>query len=171
LCSSPPRKEVCPGFFWSVVVVVVVVDVFFVFCLKVKDMAGSLEEGSGGDYRKEAHYGTFQSGVPQPVPPSQSPHYPSVTGYPVEGTPLREDYNPNRRTWDTHPLPFCGLGFGWFLFILGFFILSIPWYVGTFIFFCIRYDPREHAGLAACAIAALVVFLLGGSQMANQALF
>lgn len=43
-------------------------------------MAGSLEEGSGGDYRKEAHYGTFQSGVPQPVPPSQSPHYPSVTG-------------------------------------------------------------------------------------------
>ncbi len=26
LCSSPPRKEVCPGFFWSVVVVV---DVFF----------------------------------------------------------------------------------------------------------------------------------------------
>jgi hypothetical protein len=46
----------------------------------VKDMAGSLEEGSGGDYRKEAYYGTFQSGVPQPVPPSQSPHYPSVTG-------------------------------------------------------------------------------------------
>ncbi len=43
-------------------------------------MAGSLEEGSGGDYRKEGYYGTFQSGVPQPVPPSQSPHYPSATG-------------------------------------------------------------------------------------------
>jgi hypothetical protein len=43
-------------------------------------MAGSLEEGSGGDYRKEGYYGTFQSGVPQPVPPSQSPHYPSVPG-------------------------------------------------------------------------------------------
>jgi signal transduction histidine kinase len=56
-------------------------------------------------------------------------------------------------------------------FILGFFVLSIPWYVGTFIFFCLRYDPREYAGLAACAIAAVVVFLLGGSTMANQALF
>jgi hypothetical protein len=44
-------------------------------------MADSLEEG---DYRKEAYYGTFQSGLPQPVPPSQGPHYsgqyPSVTG-------------------------------------------------------------------------------------------
>ncbi len=33
LCSSPPRKEVFPGYFWSVVV-----DVFFVFCLKVSLM-------------------------------------------------------------------------------------------------------------------------------------
>jgi hypothetical protein len=44
-------------------------------------MADSLEEG---DYRKEGYYGTFQSGLPQPVPPSQGPHYsgqyPSVTG-------------------------------------------------------------------------------------------
>jgi hypothetical protein len=44
-------------------------------------MADSLEEG---DYRKEAYYGTFQPGLPQPVPPSSGPHYsgqyPSVTG-------------------------------------------------------------------------------------------
>ncbi len=33
LCSSPPRKEIFPGYFWSVVV-----DVFFVFCLKVSLM-------------------------------------------------------------------------------------------------------------------------------------
>jgi hypothetical protein len=45
-------------------------------------MADSLEEG---DYRKEVYYGTFQSGLPQPVPPSSGPHYsgqyPSVTGF------------------------------------------------------------------------------------------
>jgi hypothetical protein len=38
-------------------------------------------------------------------------------------------------------------------FILGFFIVSIPWYVGAFIFFCLTYDPRERSGFAACAIA------------------
>lgn len=38
-------------------------------------------------------------------------------------------------------------------FILGFFIASVPWYVGAFIFFCLSYDYREKSGLAACAIA------------------
>jgi hypothetical protein len=38
-------------------------------------------------------------------------------------------------------------------FILGFFIASIPWYVGAFIFFCLTYDPRERSGFASCAIA------------------
>ncbi len=38
-------------------------------------------------------------------------------------------------------------------FILGFFIVSIPWYVGAFIFFCLSYDPRERSGFASCAIA------------------
>ncbi|CAK9238700.1 unnamed protein product [Sphagnum troendelagicum] len=128
-------------------------------------MADSLEEG---DYRKEASYGTFQSGLPQPVPPSSGPHYsgqyPSVTGYPVERTPLRGEYH------EMHRLPCCGLGFGWFLFILGFFIVSIPWYVGAFIFFCLSYDPRERSGFASCAIAALVFILLGGTQMAHRAI-
>jgi len=111
-------------------------------------------------------YGTFQ-GMPQPVPPSQAPYYnqagysQSVPGYPIEE-------NPNRRTYDSDPLPFCGLGFGWFLFILGFFIASVPWYVGAFIFFCLSYDHRESTGLTACAIAALVFMIFGGSQVANH---
>jgi hypothetical protein len=41
-------------------------------------------------------------------------------------------------------------------FILGFFIASVPWYVGAFVFFCLSYDPRESTGLTACAIAVLV---------------
>lgn len=133
-----------------------------------------VEDGRGG-YSKEgsSYYGTFQ-GMPQPVPPSQAPYYNQqggyqpVTGYPIDGSP---ENNPNRRTYDTDPLPFCGLGFGWFLFILGFFIASVPWYVGAFIFFCLSYDYREKSGLAACAIAALVFLILGGSQMAHHNLF
>jgi hypothetical protein len=39
-------------------------------------------------------------------------------------------------------------------FILGFFLLSIPWFVGMFILFCIEFeDPRELEGLTLCAIA------------------
>jgi hypothetical protein len=137
-------------------------------------MAGSLEEGSGGDSRMEGDYGTFQSGVPQPVPPSLSPHNRSLSGYLLRSrsTPLREIYNRNRHTWDTHPLPFCGLGFGRFLFILGFFLLSIPWFVGMFILFCIEFeDPRELEGLTLCAIAALFFLLVeGGYQLAKQGL-
>jgi len=114
---------------------------------------------------KEGYYGTFQGnqGMPQPVPPSynQGGYSQSVPGYPIED-------NPHRRTYDSDPLPFCGLGFGWFLFILGFFIASVPWYVGAFIFFCLSYDHRETTGLTACAIAALVFMIFGGSQVANR---
>ncbi|KAL6201971.1 hypothetical protein ACLB2K_025683 [Fragaria x ananassa] len=86
-------------------------------------------------------YGTFQGvanyppppphGVfPQPVPPPGATDPPpqyyahgyqsTVPGYAVaEGRPVRE-----RR------LPCCGLGLGWCLFIIGFFLAAIPWYVG-----------------------------------------
>jgi hypothetical protein len=64
---------------------------------------------------------------------------------------------------DPNGLPFCGLGYGWFLFLLGFVLIGVPWYVGTFIFCCLTHDYRERSGLAACAIAAIVVLLLGGS--------
>ncbi|KAI3716208.1 hypothetical protein L6452_23384 [Arctium lappa] len=111
-------------------------------------------------------YGTFQGvrnyppppviGFPQPMPPpgasggpSVNPYahgYQAVPGYAVaEGRPVRE-----RR------LPCCGIGIGWFLFIVGFFFAAIPWYVGAFILLCARYDDREKPGYIACLIAAIV---------------
>ncbi|XP_058218056.1 large ribosomal subunit protein eL20z-like isoform X2 [Rhododendron vialii] len=53
---------------------------------------------------------------------------------------------------------FCwGLGVGWFLFILGFFLGVIPWYVGAIMLLCIKdYDKREKPGFIACAIVAVI---------------
>ncbi|CAN6327277.1 unnamed protein product [Urochloa humidicola] len=130
-------------------------------------------------------YGTFQGssagsgefrkppvGFPQPAPPpgfggagggyhnQQQPYAPAepyyaqgyhaVPGYEVvEGRPVRM-----RR------LPCCGLGLGWALFIAGFFLAAIPWYVGAFIMICVRvHDHREKPGYVACTIAAVVAAL------------
>lgn len=126
---------------------------------------------SGKDYneqydqhRQDQHYGTFQGvhnypppppviGFPQPAPPpgaaTGNPYvhgYQAVTGYAVaEGRPVRQ-----RR------LPCCGIGIGWLLFIIGFFLAAIPWYVGAFILMCARYDHREKPGYVACLIAAII---------------
>ncbi|XP_047308234.1 60S ribosomal protein L18a-like protein [Impatiens glandulifera] len=60
-----------------------------------------------------------------------------------------------------HPLPCCGLGIGWLLFLLGFFFGAIPWYIGTFMLICINVDNREKPGLIACFIAVIIaVFLI-----------
>ncbi|KAL8205414.1 hypothetical protein R6Q57_008965 [Mikania cordata] len=118
------------------------------------------------------HYGTFQGvnnyppsappvpapviGFPQPAPPPGASGGPSVShyvhgyqavpGYAIaEGRPVRE-----RR------LPCCGIGMGWFLFIVGFFLAAIPWYIGAFILICARYDHREKPGYIACLVAAIV---------------
>ncbi|KAG8657831.1 hypothetical protein MANES_03G083700v8 [Manihot esculenta] len=82
-----------------------------------------------------------------PLPPHASPYYAqgyqTVPGYAVaEGRPVRE-----RR------LPCCGIGVGWLLFIIGFFLGAIPWYVGLFVLLCARIDPREKPGYIACTIA------------------
>ncbi|KAJ6407238.1 hypothetical protein OIU84_010694 [Salix udensis] len=54
------------------------------------------------------------------------------------------------------PLPCFGCGVGWFSFLLGF-VFPLMWYYGTFLYFgnYHRKDPRERAGLAAAAIAAM----------------
>ncbi|KAI3789516.1 hypothetical protein L2E82_02315 [Cichorium intybus] len=60
-------------------------------------------------------------------------------------------------------LPFCGIGIGWFLFIVGFFLAAIPWYVGAFMI-CSRSNKREQSGCLACLIAAIfgtVAYLCG----------
>ncbi|KAL5803255.1 hypothetical protein ACOSQ4_031560 [Xanthoceras sorbifolium] len=116
----------------------------------------------------QPQYGTFQGvanyppppspavGFPQPVPPpgATGPHpasyyahgYQAVPGYAVaEGRPVRQ-----RR------LPCCGIGVGWFLFIIGFFLGAIPWYVGLFLMLCARIDQREKPGYIACTIAAVL---------------
>ncbi|KAI3772787.1 hypothetical protein L6452_03981 [Arctium lappa] len=54
------------------------------------------------------------------------------------------------------PLPCFGCGVGWFSFLLGF-AVPLMWYYATFLYFgnYYRRDPRERAGLAASAIAAM----------------
>ncbi|XP_008784423.1 60S ribosomal protein L18a-like protein [Phoenix dactylifera] len=116
-------------------------------------------------------YGTF----PPPPPPSSSapllpqPQYPPPltyyhnpqqpatyhaiqVGYQtqpyqalVDGIPMREP-----------PLPFCGIGIGWALFLSGFFLAAIPWYVGVFILLFVALDYREKPGLVACTVAAVL---------------
>ncbi|XP_027126328.1 60S ribosomal protein L18a-like protein isoform X2 [Coffea eugenioides] len=55
------------------------------------------------------------------------------------------------------PLPCFGCGVGWFSLLLGFFC-PLFWYYATILYFGNYYhkDPRERAGLAANAIAALI---------------
>ncbi|GER37132.1 ribosomal protein L18ae family [Striga asiatica] len=54
------------------------------------------------------------------------------------------------------PLPCFGCGIGWFSFLLGF-LCPLMWYYATILYFgnYYRKDPRERAGLAASAIAAM----------------
>jgi len=75
----------------------------------------------------------------------------------VEGVPVQEP-----------TLPFCGIGIGWFLFLLGFFLAAIPWYAGAFLLFFVALDHREKPGLIACTIVgifALVPLILNGIRM------
>ncbi|KAK7272634.1 hypothetical protein RJT34_29354 [Clitoria ternatea] len=122
-----------------------------------------------------AQYGTFQGvsnypppptephpaiGFPHPVPPPGAidsahlpPYYPhgyqAVPGYAVaEGRPVREPR-----------LGCCGIGCGWCLFILGFFLAGIPWFVGAILMLCSRVDHREKPGYVACIIAAVLAII------------
>ncbi|CAM6037878.1 unnamed protein product [Sphagnum compactum] len=133
-----------------------------------------------GYYTDGQQYGTFQAPPFMQQPQIPSPggmYYPSVPAFPrvADGIPLSGNYNyyPGGRLehsnregcchhGDPNNLPFCGLGYGWFLFLLGFFFIGVPWYVGAFIFCCLTHDYRERSGLAACAIAAIMLFLVGG---------
>ncbi|KAA8526712.1 hypothetical protein F0562_009059 [Nyssa sinensis] len=138
---------------------------------------------AGGDphhqQEQQPDYGTFQGvanypqqpviGFPQPAPPPGAsapyappsqyyPHgYQTVPGYAIaEGRPVRE-----------HRLPCCGLGVGWFLFIIGFFLAAIPWYVAAFVLLCARIDYREKPGYIACTVAAIlatIAVILGATH-------
>ncbi|CAI0440808.1 unnamed protein product [Linum tenue] len=56
-------------------------------------------------------------------------------------------------------LPCCGIGLGWFLFILGFILGAIPWYAGACVFLCAKYDSRERIGLIACSVLVSLCFI------------
>lgn len=83
------------------------------------------------------------------------------SGYAVaEGRPVRESR-----------LPCCGIGVGWFLFILGFFLGAIPWYIGLLLLVCGRIDYREKPGYIACTIAAIlatIAIVLGVTREADD---
>ncbi|XP_076923447.1 large ribosomal subunit protein eL20z-like [Bidens hawaiensis] len=115
-------------------------------------------------------YGTFQGvhnyppqpviGFPQPVPPHGAHGGPTVNAY-VHGYQTVPGYAISEGVAEGRPvreprLPCCGIGIGWFLFILGFFFAAIPWYVGAFILLCAQYDIREKPGYVACLIAAII---------------
>ncbi|XP_045792320.1 60S ribosomal protein L18a-like protein [Trifolium pratense] len=70
--------------------------------------------------------------------------------------PIRDPEYPQLGKFDK-PLPCFGCGIGWFSFLLGF-VCPLMWYYATILYFGNYYhkDPRERAGLAASAIAALV---------------
>ncbi|KAI7736344.1 hypothetical protein M8C21_028117, partial [Ambrosia artemisiifolia] len=107
-------------------------------------------------------YGTFQgvhnhpqpvTGFPQPLPPVGAPGGPPVNPY-VHGDQAVPGYAvAEGRPVSQRRLPCCGIGTGWFLFIVGFFLAAIPWYVGAFILLCAQYDPRDKPGYVACLIA------------------
>ncbi|KAL8512302.1 hypothetical protein ACS0TY_018688 [Phlomoides rotata] len=125
----------------------------------------SEEKSHHHDHPPPPPYGTFQGvanhppqtaiGFPQPVPPPgvsgappqyYSHGYQAVTGYAVaEGRPVREPR-----------LPCCGIGLGWFMFIIGFFLAAIPWYIAVLLLVCSRIDPREKPGYIACTVAAVL---------------
>ncbi|KAF0902986.1 hypothetical protein E2562_022616 [Oryza meyeriana var. granulata] len=102
---------------------------------------------------------------PQPPPASYAVYppppqtYPAAAPYYAQGYQAVQGYIPvvEGRPVRMRRLPCCGLGMGWFLFIIGFFLAAIPWYVGAFVLICVRvHDYREKPGYVACTIAELV---------------
>ncbi|KAK7349274.1 hypothetical protein VNO77_06516 [Canavalia gladiata] len=73
-----------------------------------------------------------------------------------EDAPISDSENPLLGKFDK-PLPCFGCGIGWFSLLLGF-VCPLMWYYATILYFGNYYhkDPRERAGLAASAIAALL---------------
>ncbi|KAK7412584.1 hypothetical protein VNO78_04063 [Psophocarpus tetragonolobus] len=104
------------------------------------------------DEGKNPYYGTFQ-GVANHYPFNYQPqgyHLVPVYAF-VEGRPVIE-----------RPLPCCGLGLAWFLFIIGWFLGGVPWYIGAFILLFVKMDCREKPGLIACAVASFVTVIVIG---------
>ncbi|XP_042471681.1 60S ribosomal protein L18a-like protein [Zingiber officinale] len=126
------------------------------------------------------HPPPYANFLPQPVPPTAAPphayapppnapppphlapvpatdHYNIAVGY--QPHPYSAVVNGISMNTKEPPLPFCGIGIGWALFMAGFFFASIPWYVGALLLLFVDQDYREKCGLVACSIAAGLAFL------------
>ncbi|OIT29247.1 PREDICTED: 60S ribosomal protein L18a-like protein [Nicotiana attenuata] len=77
--------------------------------------------------------------------------------HPSNNYMLLKDVEDNQLGIFDRPLPCFGCGIGWFSLLLGF-VFPFMWYYATILYFGNYYhkDPRERAGLAANAIAALI---------------
>ncbi|KAF7140122.1 hypothetical protein RHSIM_Rhsim06G0187100 [Rhododendron simsii] len=100
-----------------------------------------------------------EMGFPQPSQPSNATYSsapPPLPQLDAHGNQTGQVYEGRPTIRGQDPLP-CGCGFGWLLFILGFFFGVIPWYVGAIMLFCVKTcDNREKPGLIACVIAAVI---------------
>ncbi|KAK7303132.1 hypothetical protein RJT34_14033 [Clitoria ternatea] len=109
------------------------------------------------------YYGTFQ-GVANYYPshnPSISPVAPYTYCYQGQGHHVIPVYHvAEGRALRERRLPCCGLGLGWLLFITGFFLGGIPWYIGAFVLMFVQMDHREKSGLIACVIASLLTLMV-----------
>ncbi|XP_059299572.1 large ribosomal subunit protein eL20z-like [Lycium ferocissimum] len=77
--------------------------------------------------------------------------------HPSNGYFPLKDVEDNQLGIFDRPLPCFGCGIGWFSLLIGF-VFPVMWYYATILYFGNYYhkDPRERAGLAANAIAALI---------------
>ncbi|KAH7425529.1 hypothetical protein KP509_11G059100 [Ceratopteris richardii] len=105
-----------------------------------------------------------EESAPLKQPATESaPHY--YAPHPSNPTEYRGTTVPGYLVLEPTPeqiercLPCCGIGLGRFLFIIGFFLASIPWYVGVVMLVCIKHDHRERIGLVCCTIAAIFSLL------------
>uniref|UniRef100_A0ACD5VQY1 Uncharacterized protein n=1 Tax=Avena sativa TaxID=4498 RepID=A0ACD5VQY1_AVESA len=96
--------------------------------------------------------------------PGQASGEPAPLAYPLEQSKAlpvgAQDSEAGVRGQRYDRLPCCGLGIGWVLFIIGFFLGAIPWYVGAIMLCFYRGDHRERPGLIGCAVAAVIGTIL-----------
>ncbi|XP_078174836.1 large ribosomal subunit protein eL20z-like [Carex rostrata] len=92
----------------------------------------------------------------QAPPPGNIASAQPAPGYYSHGYQTAPGYNATVEVRE--PLP-CGIGIGWILFILGFF-LAIPWYVGAILLCASRKDTREKPGYVGCTVAAVIFTIL-----------
>ncbi|XP_078174835.1 large ribosomal subunit protein eL20z-like [Carex rostrata] len=142
-------------------------------------------EGHVADPPQHQHpYGNFEGppsyppppvmGFPQPAPPSGlTASAQPAPGYYSHGYQTAPGYNVTveDRERRQRRLPCCGIGIGWLLFILGFFLAAIPWYVGAILLCFSRMDYREKPGYIGCTIAAVIAtiaVIIGATKGADD---